>query len=183
VGGEFQVNTYTTGSQRAPAVVVNADGDFVAVWETPEIQGQRYDASGNAVGSEFQVTSPVEYFEDEGPSVAADANGEFVVVWQSRWRFSYYNWISGKHYDSNGNLVAPGFLPSPSSYYCFSPAVAASGNEDSVVVWEGPEIQAHRFTFHAPLVPSLSPPGVIGLAALLLGIAAVGLRSRLGLRG
>jgi hypothetical protein len=44
-------------------------------------------------------------------------------------------------------------------------------------------IQGRRYTFRAPQIPSLSPPGVIGLALLLLGIAAAALRSRLGLRG
>ncbi len=32
VGGEFQVNTYTTSSQKDPSVSLDADGDFVVVW-------------------------------------------------------------------------------------------------------------------------------------------------------
>ena len=49
---EFQVNTYTTNFQVAPAVARDADGDFVVVWESrgsggtdtslESIQGQRY---------------------------------------------------------------------------------------------------------------------------------------------
>ncbi len=32
VGGEIQVNTFTTGPQWAPALAMDADGDFVVVW-------------------------------------------------------------------------------------------------------------------------------------------------------
>ncbi len=46
------------------------------------IQGQRYDAGGNAVGSEFQVNSYTTSWQDR-PSVAVDADGDFVVVWES----------------------------------------------------------------------------------------------------
>jgi hypothetical protein len=34
VGGEFQINTYTTSSQRSASVSMDADSDFVVVWET-----------------------------------------------------------------------------------------------------------------------------------------------------
>jgi hypothetical protein len=49
-GAQFQINTYTTNSQRSPFVVADAGGDFVVVWQSYEsltgpngsIQGQRY---------------------------------------------------------------------------------------------------------------------------------------------
>src|SRR3972149_653080 len=89
VGSEFQVNTYTTGRQEIPSVASDATGNFVVVWNSsPQdgsnsgVFGQRYDDSGNALGSEFQVnsyTTSNQFF----PSVASDANGNFVVVWMS----------------------------------------------------------------------------------------------------
>ncbi|MGB5173254.1 MAG: hypothetical protein WBQ30_00795, partial [Thermoanaerobaculia bacterium] len=67
VGGEFQVNAYTTGGQVGPAVAVDPQGNFVVVWTSDgsygtdtspfSIQGQRYDASGAPVGGEFQVNA------------------------------------------------------------------------------------------------------------------------------
>ena len=52
VGSQFQVNTYTTGSQRFPTVATDGSGDFVVVWQSLgssgadtsglSIQGQRY---------------------------------------------------------------------------------------------------------------------------------------------
>ena len=34
VGGQFQVNTYTTDYQYFSSVALDADGDFVVVWES-----------------------------------------------------------------------------------------------------------------------------------------------------
>lgn len=43
VGSQFQVNTYTSGNQLAPAVAMDAGGDFIAAWES---QGQDGDSGG-----------------------------------------------------------------------------------------------------------------------------------------
>jgi len=57
VGSELQVNTYTTGDQRHPAVAGDAAGNFVVVWDSVAdgdslgVFGQRYDSSGLPVGS------------------------------------------------------------------------------------------------------------------------------------
>ena len=60
LGDEFQVNTYTTGSQYAPAVASNANGDFVVVWPDGTQDGsvtgifsQRFTADGTPAGVEF----------------------------------------------------------------------------------------------------------------------------------
>ncbi|MGB5575677.1 MAG: hypothetical protein WBO69_20085 [Thermoanaerobaculia bacterium] len=60
VGGEFQVNAYTTNFQGTPAVAVEPQGDFVVVWESDgsygtdtsssSIQGQLYGANGATRG-------------------------------------------------------------------------------------------------------------------------------------
>ena len=49
-GSEFRVNTYTTNGQFRPSVAMDADGDFVVVWESVDgssgIYGKQYTASG-----------------------------------------------------------------------------------------------------------------------------------------
>ena len=42
MGGEFQVNTYTTDSQRIPSVTALADGSFVVTWESYLQDGSNY---------------------------------------------------------------------------------------------------------------------------------------------
>ncbi|MGB5479178.1 MAG: hypothetical protein WBO53_19415, partial [Thermoanaerobaculia bacterium] len=81
VGGEFQVNAYTTNFQGTPAVAVEPQGDFVVVWESDgsygtdtsssSIQGQLYGANGAPVGGEFQVNAYTTNFQGT-PAVAVE---------------------------------------------------------------------------------------------------------------
>ena len=68
VGPEFQVNTYTSGTQLGPDIAADPDGGFVIAWwgngGSPEtdssessIQGRRFDRSGAPVGGQFQVNT------------------------------------------------------------------------------------------------------------------------------
>src|SRR6185436_5784427 len=50
VGGQFRVNTHTTGSQFAPAVASNVDGDFVVAWAGPSGQPDSYGITGQRYG-------------------------------------------------------------------------------------------------------------------------------------
>ncbi len=94
VGSEFQVSTYTTYSWRALAVSMDADGDFVVVWDSynysgsdsdgTSIQGRRYSSDGSAIDAEFQVNSYTTRSQGYyGVAVAMDADGDFVVVWDA----------------------------------------------------------------------------------------------------
>jgi len=96
LGPEFQVNTYTTGPQRSPAVAMHGDGSFVVAWSSGSYYGyhdapgdsasgaflQRFDAAGAPVGDEQHVNTftPGDQFR---PDVAALPGGAFVVVWES----------------------------------------------------------------------------------------------------
>ena len=91
-GDQFQVNTYTVGPQREPAVAPDGAGGFVVVWQSAgssgtdtdftSIQGQRFTAAGLPAGGEFQVNTYTTLGQ-ASPAVAADQAGGFVVVWQS----------------------------------------------------------------------------------------------------
>jgi hypothetical protein len=90
LGGEFQVNTYTTGMQFNPWVDADAKGNFVVVWTGPDgsangVFGQRFDATGVRRGGEFRVNTYTTYNQSiavrTGPLVASAADGRFVVAW------------------------------------------------------------------------------------------------------
>ena len=60
--GEFQVNQFTTGSQRIPRISHDSSGGFVVAWQSFEQDGssygvfeRRFDGSGTPIGGEFQV--------------------------------------------------------------------------------------------------------------------------------
>lgn len=139
LGGEFQVNTYTTGSQGGPAVAVATTGDFVVVWVSFQdgsawgVFGQRFDASGNPLGTEFQVNSHTIGSQLDA-KVAAHASGTFVVVWKSG--DGSDDGIFGQRYDAAGNPVGREFLVN--SYTPFDQSyveVAGDASGSFVVVW------------------------------------------------
>jgi hypothetical protein len=139
MGGEFQVNTYTTGFQVYPAVAADSAGNFVVVWETlytPTIQGQRFDSGGTPQGGEFQVNSYTTNMTPKDPAVATDGAGNFVVTWSGPATAYSQDFvgIQGRRYDSAGApqgsefLIAPPTLP-------FHPALTADAAGNVLVVW------------------------------------------------
>lgn len=88
-GINFPVNTTTANSQSRADVAMDADGDFVVVWEDNQfgnssraIRGQRYSAAGAALGTEMLIsTDPTK--DQTWPQVAMDAAGNFAVAWGS----------------------------------------------------------------------------------------------------
>jgi hypothetical protein len=91
IGGEFQINTYTSGNQSRPEVASDPNGNFVVTWESYNGQdgedsgvfGQQFDSVGQRIGSEFQVNTYTTKDQSD-PFVASDASGNFVVVWYSQ---------------------------------------------------------------------------------------------------
>jgi hypothetical protein len=109
-GTEFQVNTHTTEAQRNPAVAAHGTGGFVVVWDsysqaanddTDDVFGQRFDAAGAPLGSEFPVNVYTTGQWDD-PAVAAWPGGEFVVVWGGDDSYSYHDGVFGQRFDVDG---------------------------------------------------------------------------------
>jgi hypothetical protein len=142
VGGEFQVNSYTTLGQSRPAIAMNATGSFVVVYagqdaDSDGIVGQRYGATGGAVGTEFQINTYTTGRET-GPRVAMAGDGAFVVVWSSQIQDGSGYGIFGQRFDATG---APAGLEFRVNTYTtlsqYRPAVAITPGGGFVVVWEG----------------------------------------------
>jgi hypothetical protein len=116
---------------------------FVPVWhhETSsafnrQVRGQRFNASGAKLGSEFSQGS---IFEDlVTPDVACAANGNFVVVGQANAAAGNTN-IFTVRYDHNGTQLSPRVLINTStisSGYQQAPAVCSADDGSFVVVWQ-----------------------------------------------
>ena len=142
-GPEFRVNTYTTGSQRAPAVSMGGSGNFVVVWmgngqdgSLYGIFGQRYAASGGPLGPEFRVNTYTTNHQQR-PAVAADASGGFVVVWDGLGGGTY-TVIAGQRFGASGAPVGAEFRVNtytPTDQY--DPAVDSDAAGNFVVAWTG----------------------------------------------
>lgn len=90
LGSEFQVNTFTTGSQTFVTVGMNGAGEFVIAWESADQDGdgtgiyaQRFDPIGSTVGSEFRVNTSTVNNQSGEPGVDVDEAGNFVIAWYS----------------------------------------------------------------------------------------------------
>jgi hypothetical protein len=86
-GNNFLVNTTTANSQSRPDVAMDADGDFVVVWEDNQfgdssraVKAQRYTSAGVAVGGQMDISTG-DNVDQVWPQVAMDDAGNFVVAW------------------------------------------------------------------------------------------------------
>ena len=142
LGEDFQVNTTTTFIQRETAVAIDADGDFVVVWESEysagddtdnsSIQGQRFSSDGTPTGDEIQVNSYTTG-RQHAADVAAGPDGDFVVVWLGD-SSEFSNVVKGQRYASDGAPIGGELeLSRAQSEY---PSVAMQPGGEFIVVWK-----------------------------------------------
>ncbi|MFO1430153.1 MAG: hypothetical protein U1F76_08445 [Candidatus Competibacteraceae bacterium] len=147
-GDEFQVNTYTTNGQFAPAVAMDAAGDFVVAWQSAGQDGtalvvyaQRYDKTGVPQGSEFRVSPESLGLDNYSPAVAMDAAGDFVVTWENQvWASSEPEGIYARRYNAVGEPQSAFLVNTyPLTGHPVFPAVAMDAAGDFVVTWHNYE--------------------------------------------
>ena len=114
-GGEFRVNATTARDQIAPAVAMDAAGDFTIAWQShyqdgssDGIYAQRYDAAGNARGSEFRANTTTINFQIQA-AVAMGPAGDSVIAWASNQQDGSLGGIYAQRYDAAGNASGPEF--------------------------------------------------------------------------
>ena len=115
-GSEFLVNTETANAQKAPSAAALSGGGYVIVWDSLNqdgsgrgVYGQRYDANGNTVGTEFQVST--ETANDQKTAVVtALSDGGFVVFWISDLQDGGGEGVYGQRFNAGGAAVGSEFL-------------------------------------------------------------------------
>ncbi|MBI1346250.1 hypothetical protein GC163_08160 [bacterium] len=142
-GGEFRVNSFTSGQQLYSSVAMDADGDFVVVWssngqdgQSYGIYGQRYNALGVAVGNEFQINSFTTGSQNLA-RVAMDADGDFIVTWQSDSQDGNDYGIYARRYTDQGVAIGSEFRVNTVTSQAQSQAnVAAAADGAFVISWQ-----------------------------------------------
>lgn len=91
IGGEFRVNTLTTGAQQLADVAMMDDGSFVAVWNhdnrendpasQPTVYARQFRADGSAYGPET-VVNTLPNSKAFYPKIGLDLAGNYLVGWQ-----------------------------------------------------------------------------------------------------
>jgi len=145
-GAEFLVNSRTDGPQGYPAVAMNASGQFVIAWESPDVEdtgirARSYGADGVPLALDFQVNTNAA-LRQQFPAVAIDSSGNYVCVWQSEvfdgLVFDYD--IHFQRFNNAGNLVGTETWVNATNYLDNQefPAVAYGPAGNFVIAWEGP---------------------------------------------
>ncbi len=139
---EFQVNTYTKSWQENPSVGTFSDGGFVIVWQSDKqdsdhngVYAQRYSPSSVMLGSEFQVNTYTENWQ-ENPSVGTFSDGGFVIAWQS-WQDDDRYGVYAQRYSSSGSMLGREFYVN--TYTEFSqenPSIGTFSDGSFVIAWQ-----------------------------------------------
>jgi hypothetical protein len=168
LGGEFQVNSNTTDSQRYPSVAIGPTGEFVVVWDskhdgsTYNIQGQLFSAAGASIGSEFQVNTGT-LGAGVVPTLDFTPGGDFIVVWQgfgSAGNDDDGSSIQAQRFDSDGDRVGTQFQVNDyTTGNQTQPRISIGGDGQFVVAWNSvgspgddasqDSVQARRFAANA----------------------------------
>ncbi|MEO0115742.1 MAG: hypothetical protein ABIK93_09770, partial [candidate division WOR-3 bacterium] len=140
-GSNFRINDdQTTRIQWAPAVAVAPNGNFVVVWEDQrfdslnDIYCQRYNASGNPIGTNFQIND-ISTSAQSSPAVGIDHNGNFIVTWADNRNGNYD--IYARRYDANGNPIGASFRVNDDAgiQNQTGPVIAVGPNSDFWIAW------------------------------------------------
>jgi hypothetical protein len=143
VGIDFQVNVYTSLAQVAPAAAMDADGDFVIVWQSyPQdfsasgVFGRRFASSGASQGTEFQVNLYT-FLNQQSPAVGMEPDGDFVVAWQSLLQDTSGYAVMARRFASAGNGLGAEFqVNSNTGSAQRRAAVDTAAGGAFVVAWE-----------------------------------------------
>jgi hypothetical protein len=106
-GSIFQVNPNSPVAQAYSAAAMDAGGNFAITWSGQgsganqwNVYAQRYNPSGGALGSAFQVNTMAG--ANQYSAVAMDGRGNFVVTWAGQPLGGNTSQVYGKQYFANG---------------------------------------------------------------------------------
>ncbi|MEM1177638.1 MAG: hypothetical protein AAGM22_04795 [Acidobacteriota bacterium] len=112
-GGQFLVNSVTTGSQAFSSVAIAPSGIFTVVWtheedptaqpQTSVIRSRQFRANGTATGPEIEISSQTTNAQ-RAPHIAHLPNGEFFVTWGLRESSNYR--LLGRRLNASGDPIA-----------------------------------------------------------------------------
>ena len=83
VAFDILVNTTTAGEQNEARIVALADGGFLVTWEDDNanlVRAQRFDATGQKIGTEFTVKNGISPAVEESPEAAVLSDGRIAYA-------------------------------------------------------------------------------------------------------
>ncbi|MEM8995994.1 MAG: hypothetical protein AAGF23_14505 [Acidobacteriota bacterium] len=139
LGGDFQINSFTTDDQDQPAVAGLPDGGFVVVWRSTgqdgagrSVHGQLFDGNGATVGDKM-VVNTYTTGDQNAPTVDLRSDGTFVIAFQSNTTS-----IRARLFDSSGQPTADDFQVQSDSGELRHPSVASLADGGFVAIYDEP---------------------------------------------
>ncbi len=194
--GEFQVNSYTPGSQVLARIAVQpAVGGFVVVWQDAQqdgssfgVFGRRFDEGGAPLASEFQVN--VRTLDGQlSPDVAAAQDRGFLGAWATMNQNAEAGPTTARWFGIGGEPLGDEFeIDSYPQSQNGGPAIAVNPSGSVVATWptrlnSGPSDYDVFARFlpaaSSPEIPTLSELGSVALVLLVAGIGVTILRRAL----
>jgi serine protease len=172
LGPAFQVNSSTVGGQYHAKIAMNPSGSFVIVWTSGQLAlGQRYNATGLALGGEFRINPRNSTLEGLDLALATDAS--FIVTWHDNG--SGAPQILGRYYTAVGTALGDPFsIGSSNNNFLTTNLVGMDADGNAFVTWlqhhysnqQPRAILARRYsaagTTAAPVVNGQIVPGLSG---------------------
>lgn len=172
VTGQTRANSYTPDVQVGSDIAMADDGSYVVVWESYGqdgdqwgVFGQRFNALGGRVGTEFQVNT-LTAGSQQLAKVAMTGSGKFVVVFLNDNRINdpaMILTIFAREYGADGQALAVEFpVSDPSIGKAYWSHVGIDNNDNYFVGWQhydlttgDPDIYARRYRMDSP-IPALA---------------------------
>jgi len=127
------------GDLNRPAVAMDADGDFLVVWErgyAHGVLGRFFDSTGRASDPVITLITPSSGYGGVGsaPAVAMDTDGDFVIAWEHYDAYYGDHGIAIQLFRSDGTPSTPELLVTNAGRP-ITPGVAMDADGDFLVVW------------------------------------------------
>jgi hypothetical protein len=158
-------------AQELPDVAIDAEGNFVATWQTINQDGNTWGVFGRQFLSDKSPVQPIEFQINQTvlapqrhASVASDEAGNFVVAWQSHAQDASGPGVFARAYDACGVAQTDEFLvPTEDQGPQTSPVMALAPTGELGIFWTGHGIDrvegAHGRIFDVDVGPV--PPWVL----------------------
>ena len=159
IGDSFLITSDTTFNKFTTAITPLEGGGFLVLWMSDGqdgsdygIYGQRFDATGAAVGSEFQVNTYTDSNQSI-PTITALNDGGFVIAWESYGQDGSDYGIFGQRFDATGAPAGSEFqINTQTAGPQISASVTSLADGGFVVVWT---------TGYIPGLPPIEVEGVV----------------------
>lgn len=143
-GGEFRVNTFTSGAQADAEAATLTSGNYVVVWKSSPaptfedgLKGQVFTAEGVKVGGEFAFGPTVGAQRDV--NVTALSDGRFVTYWEND-DSALGSEVRAQVFSANGTKSGAEILlnnPVDSQFGNAFPSITATFGGGFLAIWEG----------------------------------------------